>query len=123
MPNTATGSSGVVGARGGWNRNFRMEERRFSPYGATQTTRNAGKTVTGRSRGDRGLFTSTLVPPSRRRSLLAAPSTKPPYQLKEVILLDKKNARTVIRGPKKAELVERGEDFEFFILAREGHTP
>ena len=35
---------------------------------------------------------------------------KPPYQIKEVILLNGKEISTVVRGPKKVELIEQGKN-------------
>ena len=35
---------------------------------------------------------------------------KPPYQIKEVILLDDKEINTIVRGLKKVELVEQGKN-------------
>ena len=90
---TVSRSASVVRTRVG--RGVRREGRSFTPY----------RTAT---RGSETSASYLSLSGSRRRRA-GAPSNKPPYQLREVILLDTKEGKTIVRGIKKAELVESGK--------------
>ena len=85
------------------------------------TTRGRGRTVYGggssfaqRNRQASYVPTASTRPYQRRTG--SATTTKPPYTVKEVILLDSSTQKVTIRSAKKAELSENGEIVLFLIL-------
>ena len=65
----------------------------------------------GRARGSRG-NTPLSAASSSRRNRQSATAKKPPYMLREIVLLESSKEGATARPPKKASLMERGE----FIL-------